>query len=177
MTLLEHGRVQGGRTDLWTDGFFLLFLMPALKTITEDRIERKKKARCKKQHTSSCRDQILRNIIAADLQSDGISNRGITITWVTCKRREECHKHWLLTTWPRVINRRQLIWQDPESKNFFSWTKPGWSSKSPWSLANNGFEGFAHGWNEMNRTREWTKRFCSKPGEWNWNREGWFCSF
>jgi hypothetical protein len=78
MTLLEHGRVQGGRTDLWLDGFFLLFFMPASKTITEDRIERKKKARCKKQHTSSCRDQILRNIIAADLQSDGISNRGIT---------------------------------------------------------------------------------------------------
>jgi hypothetical protein len=54
MTLLEHGRVQGGRTDLWLDGFFLLFFMPASKTITEDRIERKKKARCKKQHASKC---------------------------------------------------------------------------------------------------------------------------
>ena len=65
------------------NGFFLLFFMPAPKTITEDRIERKKKARCKKQHTSSCRDQILRIIIAADLQSDGISNRGITTKMVT----------------------------------------------------------------------------------------------
>lgn len=54
MTLLEHGRVQGGRTDLWLDGFFLLFFMPASKTIAEDRIERKKKARCKKQHASKC---------------------------------------------------------------------------------------------------------------------------
>ena len=54
MTLLEHGRVQGGRTDLWLDGFFLPFLMPALKTIVENGNARKKKARCKKQHASKC---------------------------------------------------------------------------------------------------------------------------
>jgi hypothetical protein len=59
MTLLEHGRVQGGRTDLWLDGFFLLFFMPASKTITEDRIERKKKRAAKNSTLQNAETRIL----------------------------------------------------------------------------------------------------------------------
>ena len=43
--------------DLWLDGFFLPFLMPALKTIVENGNARKKKARCKKQHTLRHKNQ------------------------------------------------------------------------------------------------------------------------